>query len=138
MEEKDTKQILLNCENMESRFALLHNGKLEEYQIERRDNEPRTGDIYLGRIVNLDPLLQAAFVDIGAPKNAFLHFHEMLPGYSDLADKYREETARQQERTNRRIPGAEKKTRRSPKTPSPPSGKRRSQPPTFRTFSSRG
>ena len=102
MEEKDTKQILLNCENMESRFALLHNGKLEEYQIERRDNEPRTGDIYLGRIVNLDPLLQAAFVDIGAPKNAFLHFHEMLPGYSDLADKYREETARQQEKNEQK------------------------------------
>ena len=96
MEEKDTKQILLNCENMESRFALLHNGKLEEYQIERRNNEPRTGDIYLGRIVNLDPLLQAAFVDIGAPKNAFLHFHEMLPGYGELAEKYREETARQE------------------------------------------
>ena len=102
MEEKDTKQILLNCENMESRFALLHDGKLEEYQIERRDNEPRTGDIYLGRIVNLDPLLQAAFVDIGAPKNAFLHFHEMLPGYSDLADKYREETARQHEKSEQK------------------------------------
>ena len=87
---------------MESRFALLHNGKLEEYQIERKDNDPKVGDIYLGRIVNLDPLLQAAFVDIGAPKNAFLHFHEMLPGYSDLAGQYLEEVVKKEQKPARR------------------------------------
>ena len=94
--EKDSKQILLNCGQMESRFALIHNGKLEEYQIERKNDGPKVGDIYLGRIVNLDPLLQAAFVDIGAQKNAFLHFHEMLPGYADLAEKYLQDQAKQQ------------------------------------------
>ena len=94
--EKDSKQILLNCGQMESRFALINNGKLEEYQIERVDNGPKVGDIYLGRIVNLDPLLQAAFVDIGAHKNAFLHFHEMLPGYADLAEKYLKDLEKQQ------------------------------------------
>ena len=78
---KETREIILNCEKLERRFALLRDGRLEEYQIERDDNEPKVGDIYLGRISNLDPLLQAAFIDIGAPKKAFLHYHEMLPGY---------------------------------------------------------
>ena len=100
--EKEQKEILLNCEKMERRFALLNKGKLEEYQIERDDKDPKVGDIYLGRIVNLDMLLEAAFVDIGAPKNAFLHFHEMLPGYSDLTERYQEEMAQEEEIRSKR------------------------------------
>ena len=84
---KTDKTIVLNCDRVERRLALLHNGRLEEYQIERDDDTPKVGDIFLGRIVNLDLLLQAAFVDIGAPKNAFLHFSEMLSGCSGLDDK---------------------------------------------------
>ena len=72
------KEIILNCEKMERRLVMMHNSRLEEYQIEREDSSPKAGDICLGRIVNLDPLLQAAFVDIGAQKNAFLHFHFLL------------------------------------------------------------
>ena len=84
--ENKGKQIILNCEKLERRFALLQNGRLEEYQIERDDNEPKVGDIYLGRIINLEPSLQAAFVDIGADKNAFLHYQEMLPGLGKTGD----------------------------------------------------
>ena len=82
------KEIILNCEKLERRFALLNNGRLEEYKIEHDTDEPKVGDIYLGRISNLDPALQAAFVDIGAPKKAFLHYHDMLPGYDDLVEKF--------------------------------------------------
>ena len=78
-------EIILNCEKLEKRFALLTNKKLTEYQIEREDDTPKAGNIYLGKITNMDTLLQAAFVDIGAQRNAFLHFSEMLPGYNDLA-----------------------------------------------------
>ncbi len=85
------KQIILNCEKLERRFAMLSNGRLEEYQIERDDREPKVGDIYLGRIINLEPSLQAAFVDIGAEKNAFLHYHEMLPGGDEMLDRKRAE-----------------------------------------------
>lgn len=77
---QNNKTIVLNCDHVERRFALLNNNRLEEYQIERNDDTPKSGDIYLGRIVNFDPLLQAAFVDIGASKNAFLHYREMLSG----------------------------------------------------------
>lgn len=85
------KEIILNCGKLERRFALLKDGKLEEYKIEHDNDAPKAGDIYLGRIINLDTSLQAAFVDIGAKKNAFLHFKEMLPGNSELVEQYRTE-----------------------------------------------
>ncbi|MBE6389190.1 MAG: Rne/Rng family ribonuclease [Lentisphaerae bacterium] len=84
-----SKEIILNCEKLERRFAMLNNGKLEEYKLERDDEAPKAGDIFLGRIINLDCSLQAAFIDIGAKKNAFLHFKEMLPGNSELVEQYR-------------------------------------------------
>ncbi|MBR2625974.1 MAG: Rne/Rng family ribonuclease [Lentisphaeria bacterium] len=90
---KMSKEIILNCEKLERRFALLSNGKLEEYKIERDDDSPKAGDIFLGRIINLDTSLQAAFIDIGAKKNAFLHFKEMLPGNSELVEQYRSDLA---------------------------------------------
>lgn len=85
--EKIRKQILLNCEKLETRYAQLTNGRLEEYVIERVSNEPVVGSIYLGRIVNLAPALEAAFVDIGADKNAFLHYQDMLPGADELLEQ---------------------------------------------------
>ena len=85
--EKTCKQMILNCEKLERRFAMLNGGRLEEYQIERDDSGPKVGNIYLGRIINLEPSLQAAFIDIGAEKNAFLHYHEMLPGGDELLEK---------------------------------------------------
>lgn len=68
----------MNCEKLETRFAMLNGGRLEEYEIERAENEPRVGSVYLGRIVNIEPTLQAAFVDIGIGKNAFLHYWDMV------------------------------------------------------------
>ena len=87
----ENKEIILNCEMLERRMALMHNGRLEEYLVERDDDTPKAGDIYLGKIINLDPMLQAAFVDIGAAKNAFLHYSDMLQGYAELAENYRQE-----------------------------------------------
>ncbi len=91
--ENNGKLIVLNCEKLERRFAMLNNGRLEEYQIERDDDEPKVGNIYLGKIINLEPSLQAAFIDIGAGKNAFLHYHEMLPAGDDLLERRNEENA---------------------------------------------
>lgn len=82
----EKKQIVLNCEKLETRFALLKNGKLEEYEIERPSDEVVPGSIYLGRIVRLEPSLEAAFVDIGADKNAFLHYRDMLPATYDIIE----------------------------------------------------
>ena len=83
---KVKKQIILNCEELETRSALLHNGRLEEYEQERPSDDIITGSIYLGKIVRLEPNLEAAFVDIGAEKNAFLHYRDMLPASYDILE----------------------------------------------------
>ncbi|MBR2510254.1 MAG: Rne/Rng family ribonuclease [Lentisphaeria bacterium] len=81
------KQIILNCEKLERRFALLAGGKLEEYIAERENDDVKLGSIYLGKIVNLEPSLQAAFVDIGAEKNAFLHYSDIIDGSDDVIER---------------------------------------------------
>lgn len=88
-EKKVKKQIVLNCEELENRSALLCDGRLEEYELERPANEIFAGSIYLGRITRLEPSLEAAFVDIGAEKNAFLHYRDMLPATYDILEDVR-------------------------------------------------
>ncbi|MBR2425794.1 MAG: Rne/Rng family ribonuclease [Lentisphaeria bacterium] len=88
-EKKIKKQIILNCEELENRSALLCDGRLEEYELERPSNEIVAGSIYLGRITRLEPSLEAAFVDIGAEKNAFLHYRDMLPASYDILEDVR-------------------------------------------------
>lgn len=83
IENNSKKKIVLNCEKLETRFALLNDSRLEEYQIERAQVEPSVGSIYIGKIVNLEPTLQAAFVNIGTEKNAFLHYWDMIPASYD-------------------------------------------------------
>lgn len=85
----EKKQIILNCEELETRSALLVDGRLQDYQIERTSDEIVAGSIYLGRIVRIEPTLEACFVDIGADKNAFMHFKDMLPASHEMMDNFR-------------------------------------------------
>jgi ribonuclease G len=73
------REIIINCETLETRVAVMENGRLEEFQIEHPTEQRIVGSIYKGRIQNLEHGLQAAFVDIGMKKNAFLHYWDMLP-----------------------------------------------------------
>lgn len=86
---KPKKQLIVNCEELETRVALLNKGRLEEYMLERSDLETVAGSLYLGRIVNVELSLQAAFVDIGEDKNAFLPFRDMLPATCDRVDTFK-------------------------------------------------
>ncbi len=89
---KTKTQIIINSEQLETRFALLRDGVLEEYEIQRLDEgELIPGSIYLGKVVHLEPKLEAAFVDIGAPKNAFLHYKDMLPASYDMLGDVKDE-----------------------------------------------
>ncbi|MBP1588912.1 MAG: Rne/Rng family ribonuclease, partial [Kiritimatiellae bacterium] len=63
----------------ETRVAVLEDGHLEELFIERPSEERIVGGIFKGRIQNLEDGLQAAFVDIGQNKNAFIHYWDMIP-----------------------------------------------------------
>ncbi|MEA2066573.1 MAG: Rne/Rng family ribonuclease [Thermotogota bacterium] len=62
----------------EIRIALLKNDTLEEIFFEELDSDSYTGNIYLGRVENVVPSLEAAFVNIGIGKNAFLRFKDSL------------------------------------------------------------
>ena len=64
------RELIINSEPLEKRVALLVDGRLEKYEIERESDDRMVGGIYKGRIKNLDPGLKAAFVDIGYAKNA--------------------------------------------------------------------
>ena len=76
-------KLIINCEKLERRVALLENGMLEEYSIERETDRNIVGSIFKGRVKNIEHGLKAMFVDIGFEKNAFLHFWDALPAALD-------------------------------------------------------
>ncbi|MFH7320059.1 ribonuclease E/G [Desulfurivibrio sp. D14AmB] len=75
-------KLLINTDEPEEcRLALLENGKVEGFFIESVSRAQIKGNIYKGRITSVEANLQAAFVDIGLPKNGFLSFSEIHPEY---------------------------------------------------------
>lgn len=73
------RQIIINAESLETRVAILDEGELVDFFVERTGAERVVGSIFKGKIQNLEDSLQAAFVDIGMRKNAFIHYWDMLP-----------------------------------------------------------
>ncbi len=65
----------------ECRVAILEEGRLEELHLERQSAESHVGNIYKGRVTNVEPSIQAAFVDFGLAKNGFLHISDVQPRY---------------------------------------------------------
>ncbi len=65
----------------ECRIAILSQGILEEFYIERGSNDLHVGNIYKGRVTNVEPAIQAAFIDFGINKNGFLHISDLHPQY---------------------------------------------------------
>ena len=100
--------IVINVEKLERRVALLEDGVLEEYSIEREGEDNIVGGIFKGKVKNIEPGLKAMFVDIGHEKNAFLHFWDALPLALDssLEEIHKEGRPRRQQRkiTSRDIP----------------------------------
>ena len=85
----------------ECRIAIVEGGVLEELYIERASQDNYVGNIYKGKIVNLEPSIQAAFVDFGVGRNGFLHISDVEPQYfrqggydPDRLDEYEEESFR--------------------------------------------
>src|SRR5207248_11318980 len=76
------KDMLINVlQSEECRIAIVEDGVLEELYVERSSQESYVGNIYKGRIVNLEPSIQAAFVDFGIGRNGFLHVSDVDPAY---------------------------------------------------------
>lgn len=75
------KRMLINVgEPEETRIAISEGGRLEEFYIESTRPGLHVGDIIKARVVNIEPAIQAAFLDCGEPRNAFLHVSEVMPG----------------------------------------------------------
>ena len=76
------QEMLINVSQPEEcRIAIMEDGILEELYVERTSQDNYVGNIYKGRIVNIEPSIQAAFVDFGVGRNGFLHISDVEPQY---------------------------------------------------------
>jgi len=92
------KEVVINAESLETRAAVLEEGRLEEFTIERTTEERLVGSIFKGKVRNLQDDLKAAFVDIGFEKNAFLHYWDIVPTNFDSGVEVVEREGRKKDR----------------------------------------
>src|SRR5467141_5373184 len=91
MREKDLSMsniLVINASGQEARVALIEQGTISEYYLERKNEKGIVGNIYKGKVVRVLPGMQAAFVDIGLDKAAFLYVADIVadpsfPGFSE-------------------------------------------------------
>ncbi|HGG61030.1 MAG TPA: ribonuclease G [Gammaproteobacteria bacterium] len=72
-------EVLINVTPQETRVAFVENGVLQEVAIERTRNRGIVGNIYLGKVCRVLPGMEAAFVEIGLDRAAFLHASDVIP-----------------------------------------------------------
>ena len=89
------REILINGSQRETRLAILEDDRLVELLVDRPDHRRTVGDIYLGRVDAVLPGIQAAFVDIGQEKSAFLHASDLLEPDEDDDEPSEDETDEQ-------------------------------------------
>ena len=101
-ENEPYREIVINVEPFEKRVALLVEGVMQKFEIERNGDESMVGAIFKGKIQNLEPGLKAAFVDIGQPKNAFLHYWDIFPTTTDNSyEVVRENKSKEQKKAQK-------------------------------------
>src|SRR3954451_129707 len=97
------KEMLINVsEGEECRIALVEEGRLEELYMERTSSTSHVGNVYKGRVTNVEPSIQAAFVDFGLGRNGFLHISDLMPTYfGGKAEDIKESVGRKMARRDR-------------------------------------
>lgn len=78
------RELIINATKTDLEIALIEDSRLVEYHTEQEDSQFNVGDIYLGRIRKINPGLNAAFVDVGHEKDAFLHYTDLGPKFRSL------------------------------------------------------
>ncbi len=109
------REILINAAPRETRVAILEDDQLVELLVDRPDARRMVGDIYLGRVEAVLPGIQAAFVDIGTEKSAFLHASDLVFDEDD-GDRTTRGRRGGRERTTRDGPLAARPRRRPSRT----------------------
>ena len=79
------KKILISSDRYETRVAIVEEGVVVETYIERDTRRSMLGNVYLSRVDNVLPGMEAAFIDAGLPKNGFLYVNEIV--IPELDDK---------------------------------------------------
>ena len=80
-------EIICNTTGQETRVVLMENGRLAELLVDRGDERGFVGNVYLGRVVRVLPGMQAAFVDIGLERAAFLYVGDIYPDVLKLSER---------------------------------------------------
>ena len=83
-------ELVINANKQDVEIALLKDKVLSELHYEKAKTDFQVGDIYLGKIKRVIPSLNAAFVDVGYEKDAFLHYFDLGKQFSSLK-KYTKE-----------------------------------------------
>lgn len=97
-----SKLMLINTvEGQECRICIVSDGALEELYVERASTASRVGNIYKGKVTNVEPSIQAAFVDCGLAKNGFLHISDLHPQYFPGGGKSSEAVGRKRPHRDR-------------------------------------
>src|SRR5205807_7700632 len=91
------REILISGSPRETRVAILEDDRLVELLVDRPDARRMVGDIYLGRVDAVLPGIQAAFVDIGTEKSAFLHASDLVRETAEEAEDEEEDDEEQTE-----------------------------------------
>ncbi len=98
----NNKQMLVNyIPGEECRIAITSGGRLEEFHSEKTGSVTFVGNIYVGRVQNVEPSIQAAFVDFGLESNGFLHISDLHPQYFPGDDDKTEQIGRKTPRRER-------------------------------------
>ena len=95
-------ELLINVTPSESRVALIENGILQEIHVERHTKRGLVGNIYRGKVSRVLPGMQAAFVDIGLEKAAFLHASDIVI-HNEIAEEVSASHIQKQDR-HRKLP----------------------------------
>jgi ribonuclease G len=90
-----TSQLVVNVTPFETRVALMENHALAEVWIERNSDRGLLGNVYLGRIQRVLPGMQAAFVDLGLDKAAFLYVGDIVAPEVPVEDEADTETEKE-------------------------------------------
>lgn len=85
------RELIIVDKQDEKQISYIENGILKEYYKEKEDKKRLEGNIYVGKVVDVLPGMQAAFVDIGEEKNAFLHIRDVLPKKSNITGNKQED-----------------------------------------------
>ena len=77
-----TKRMLIDASHPEeTRLVVMDGNRIEDFDVEAADRLPLKGNIYLAKVVRVEPSLQAAFVEYGGNRHGFLAFNEIHPDY---------------------------------------------------------